>query len=547
MEADIKKRYTRDAAERQNRLDTIALCSALTDPSVFPPEAAHENHSEFSHNKRLRLPETYTSVGARGITILEGLMTSALYPVTQPFFELAPPIRIENDLVSRDDGSYEQYMQELAGIELAAMAILESAGADEQSNRRPFGFRSRKSIAIRQALIAGDVLEKMGDDYRVRPFRPDQYVTRRDSAGDVLYHITSERVDMLSLTDEQRAAAEIDIDDYKGRDPLKRMETIYTLIEWNPQSKRWVISQQVRNGLIPNSKGEMSTEETVSPYFSTAFKLAPNEDYGRGFIEVNCLGDLRSLNELQRHRLNLLYLAAKQHPALDHASQLQENDLLEETGVPIRARVEGGQVQDVAPFSFGTIADYQMLTQGVQTYTQDLARTMLIESASAPNKDRVTATQIQRIAQELEGALGGVYTQIADDQQRPLVARTLYQMQRDGIIESITSDGENLVEIKTLTGLVALQREAQRVKLLDFAQYVQMFGDQGMARIDLDVALSVYQRLQSIKMPGLVKSPEAVAAEEQARLQSVAAERGIDAVGTIAENTAAQAAQQGAQ
>jgi len=548
LAADIKRRYNRDASDRQSRLDTIALCSALTDSSVFPPEAAYESHNVHgAKDTQLRLPETFTSVGARGITILEGMMTSALYPVTQPFFELRAPHNVERQLLAQGGRAYEDYMQEMLRIELTAMAILESAGADEASNRRPFGFRSRKSIVNRTLLIGGDCLEKMGDDYRVRPFRPDQYVTRRDSAGDVLYHITAERVDVLALTDEQRAAADIDTEDYKDRDPLKRMETLYTLVEWQPQAKNWIIRQQVRNAIIPNSSGEDETEETISPYFSTAFKLAPNEDYGRSFIEVNCLGDLRSLNEIQRHRLNLLYLAAKQHPVFDHASQTQENDLMEETGVPVRARVEGGAAQDIGVFSFGNIADYQMLTQGVATYTQDLARTMLIESASAPNKDRVTATQIQRIAQELEGALGGVYTQIADDQHRPLVARTLHQMERDGIIGSLTSNGQNLVDIRTMTGLAALQRESQKNDLITLTEFASQLGDRALARIDMGVAIDMFQRYSSMSAHGLVKSDEQVAQEEQARLESMAAERGIDAVGNIAENAASAAATQGAQ
>ncbi|MEL7239541.1 MAG: hypothetical protein AAGK78_11830, partial [Planctomycetota bacterium] len=87
MAADIKGRYTRDAAERQSRLETIALCSALTDSSIFPPEAAYDSHKTYNNTERLRLPQPFTSIGARGITVLDGLMGSALYPVTQPFFE----------------------------------------------------------------------------------------------------------------------------------------------------------------------------------------------------------------------------------------------------------------------------------------------------------------------------------------------------------------------------------------------------------------------------------------------------------------------------
>ncbi|MEM9066277.1 MAG: portal protein [Planctomycetota bacterium] len=555
-DADIKARWTEDAVERDSALrERAVICAALTDPSILPPEAVDTSQEHRELNTHRRLPEAFTSVGARGMTILDGLMSSALFPFTQPFFELRPTAEIGVQLREADaqngTATYEDYLARLANIGAVAMAVLESAGTGDRTNRRPMGFRSSKSMSIRQILATGDSLEKMGDDYRVRTFRRDQYVTRRDSAGDVLYHITAERIDPLSLSQDQLRAVDLDVRDMqelREKHPAKRLETLYTEVRWNPESKTWVMRQQVRGNLIPINGAELEAEEQVSPYFSTVYKLSPNDDYGRGFVETNVLGDLRSLNEIEKHRLDLLFLAAKQHPILDHGEVTTEDELMQPTGTPVRTRVEGGEAQGLGVFSFGSIGDYQMLTQGAESRKLDLARTMLIESASAPNKDRVTATQIQRIAQELEGALGGVYTQIADDQHLPLVQRLLYQLERDDLIEPLTRRGGgrtiSLAEVKTLTGLVALQRESQRVKLLDFAQFVSLFGERGIASIDMDVAFSAYQRLAAIDMPGLVKSPEQVAQEEQQRLASVAAERGIDAAGTVVEQAAQQAPQQ---
>ncbi|WP_434127675.1 hypothetical protein, partial [Enterococcus faecium] len=71
-------------------------------------------------------------------------------------------------------------------------------------------FRTMKRHAISQLLCTGDVLEMLDDDNRLRVFRLDQYVTLRDSCGDIIYHITKERIDCAAIDDERLAKAQLD-------------------------------------------------------------------------------------------------------------------------------------------------------------------------------------------------------------------------------------------------------------------------------------------------------------------------------------------------
>jgi hypothetical protein len=248
---------------------------------------------------------------------------------------------------------------------------------------------------------------------------------------------------------------------------------------------------------------------------STPFELAPGEDYGRGFIESN-LGDVRTLNELHERLLDFAGMCSKFVPCIDYNSQVRASDLAKPSGEVIEARVAAGAVQDIAFLSVNKSSDFQVVYQTAVEKRRDLAVAMLMEADAAPKGERVTAFQIQRIASELEGALGGVYAPIADAQQVPLVERLLYQMQRDALIPSLP---RNSMDIEAVTGIAALSREADKAKLLQLVATVAQFGQEMTKRIDLGVLFDTLLRQSGIFEPGLIKTNDQVAAEASAAMQ----------------------------
>ena len=66
--------------------------------------------------------------------------------------------------------------------------------------------------AISQLLVTGDVLIQMTDEYQIRIHRRDNYVVRRSTSGDVMYMITREQVDSLSLSPEQIEMIGLDLE-----------------------------------------------------------------------------------------------------------------------------------------------------------------------------------------------------------------------------------------------------------------------------------------------------------------------------------------------
>ena len=521
----IGERYEKEHVERKSLLDSARRCAELTKPWVLPNEAQGPDDE---------LPENFQSVGSRGVTNIVGKSLTALFSPHWFQHTLAAEIKYDRlvpDEVKQDIAS-ELYMRDLV-----MQGVLMSAHnrSKEGDNRAPTStFLTRKRAALDQLFVTGDVLEHLTNDYRLVVFRRDQYVTKRDSEALVCYHTIKERKDPMGLAEDMQAKAQLSPETMTAESAAERMTDMYTHVEWNPKSQVWVIQQEL-NGEVINE-----FEETVTPYFASTFELSPGENYGRGLVELN-KGDLRSLDELELRRLDLLGVAAKQLWVTDYNSRVRERDLMKPSGSFIKGRVEGGRVQDVALLGTAQISEFQILTQGISDKSKALGEAFLTESDVQPRGDRVTAFQVQRIALELDSALGGVYTSISDEQQLPLLARVTFQMEKERLIASMGED----IRIEALTGFAALTREREATSAMTLVQVLAQLGPQAIQRINEDVLINLLTRGLGISEPGLVKTAEQIAQEQAAAAQQQLAasvnQKAVDTVGNMVESAAAEA------
>lgn len=524
MISTIQAAFDHDDAARRESLDTARHCAALSKPHVLPPEGWDDGDT---------LPQTYSALASRGITNLEGRLLLALFPVGQSFFRLRPASKYRFDPESPAD-VIQAFEDRLRIHEMVMQARLEKDDSDTGNNTRKAGFRSRMRTAISQLLVTGDVLIQMTDDYQIRVHRRDNYVVRRDTGGDVMYMITREEIDPLALSPEKAEAAGIDLESLAMKPAHERVLPLYTQIEWNPLSKRWVIRQEVNDKVI------VTSEEKVSPYFAVPYSLPPTGHYGRGIIEDN-LGDVRAVNELTERLLDFAALSSKHLFAVDYSSQVRAEDLALPTGSVFQARVQSGQVNDVAILRTDRAGDFGVVQAVRQSLSSDISKVMMMEAEQLPNYERASRLHVERVAMELEGALGGVYAPIADALQVPLVERLMYLMNREGILPALPDDA---VEIEAVTGISALSREGDQQKLLQLLQTVSQMGPDMLGRVDRGVLLDVLVRHSGIYEPGLIKSDEQVAQEQQAQqqaaMQSQVADQAIQAGGAALQQAATQ-------
>jgi len=182
-----------------------------------------------------------------------------------------------------------------------------------------------------------------------------------------------------------------------------------------------------------------------------------------------------------------------------------------------------------------------------QDLIQNLSRTFLLQSSVQRNADRVTATEIREVAQELDQTLGGIFSGMARDIQIPLVRRAMILMSRDKLIPKelvslITSD-KGMLNLKVRTGLEALNREVQNSQLAQWAQIVGSIKDL-QPYIDWYGWGVKWTSSFGLEPVGLIKTPQQLEAEQQKAAQSsieqMAAQQSIQSLGGMAEAAAKQ-------
>lgn len=526
------------SAERQQSLQTARLCAKLTKPYVLPDQG-------FSPGNQLQ--QNYQSLGAYGINNLEGELVAGLWPPLLPWFRFQPSSKIRFGGVMSPDQLAAAY-QELWMRELQIQAVLESAGSRTKVRSSQSGFRAQKRKSISQLLITGDTLERMGDDYQIRVYRRDNYTTRRDHEGNVIFHMTHEILDPLTLTDRQIAAVGLKKDDLEGahEGAPERCLPLITRVEWHPQTMRWVIEQECNDKIIPlgslGNERDMASEEPISPYFSTPYDLSGSgSHYGRGFVEINCLADLRSLDSLTRNQLEWAGLASKAMPCIEESSTLTAEDLAQPGGYILRTRMnESGKPRDVGFLAVDKLQDFRMVEEVVSRIEARLSKVLLIASGSVRSSERTTAYEVQATTiRELDKSTSGMLPSIQDHQQLTLIDRTMYQLIRDGSMKKF-EDGT--VDLEILTGLAALVKSAKVQDLMSIATVAKDLGPDGLAKINTGALIDTLLRYMNLYEPNVVNTDEQVAAA-RARLQAeatqqIAAQQTIQTAGALVEKRA---------
>jgi hypothetical protein len=519
--------FRAEDAERYDHLERLRDLAALSKPWLLPP---------FGHNsKQEALPSSFQSIIARGLQALEGQAIQTLYPSSDPWF-----IQTQSEAIKQapdtDPEVYEENERMLLARSVVAASKLESHSEDDDAPRNQIGFRTAKRMSMACVFALGDSLERMNDDYSIQVFNLANYVTRRDAAGNVVYHIVREKEYIRNLSDEIISKAKIqkgNKDEYLS--PSSQVE-VYTMVQWQPQTRKWLERTEINNVVIREQ------EEPVTRYISTPLELAPEESYGHGLVELY-YGDAHSLDALSERILDFATMASKLYPVIDTGSEMEESDLSRPTGTILRGRVQGGLVQDIGFVQTGKLSDFSIVQNVRDSLRQDLGAAMLVGSSSVRDSERTTATEVMAInVRELDTAVGGFFTSLQDRNQRPSVQRLFYQCERDAVFAPIRAKGA--VSTKILTGVQAMAYMEKTQRVLQFTQILGQLGPEAVARLNMDKLVDVLARYTRIAEPGLVKTTKQMQAEREAAMaqatQAAAAQQAIESAGAIAEQQATQ-------
>jgi hypothetical protein len=471
-------KYSKAESYRRTFLDRARECAELTIPSLLPKDG---------HSSASRLPTPWQGIGARGVNNLASKLLLALLPPNAPFFRLSiDDFTLEK--LTQQEGMRAKVEEGLNRIERSVMNEIESNAI------RVGGFE-----ALKQLLVTGNVLVYLPTEGGVRVFRLDRYVVKRDPMGNVLEIITKESVARMTLPKEvQEALAE----EGESADAAQANVDMYTHVYRD--GTKWQVYQEIKGKKIPGTEGSYPLDK--SPWIPVRFTKIDGEDYGRGYVE-EYLGDLKSLEGLSQAIVEGSAAAAK---VLFMVNPNGVTDMAQLASADNGAFVEGMQT-DVSTLQLQKFNDFRVALETVNTINERLSFAFLLNSAVQRSGERVTAEEIRYMANELEAALGGIYSILSQEFQLPLVKRIMFQMERAKKLPTLP---EGTVEPVIVTGMEALGRGNDLARLDQFISVVQQIPD-AAGMINWTDYLTRRGTALGIDMKGLVKSEEQVMQEQQ--------------------------------
>jgi hypothetical protein len=509
MSGNAAGRYAQLQPTRQHYIDRAELHAKVTIPALFVPK-------DFTPTSKLYTP--YQSVGARGVNNLASKLLLSLFPPNTPFFKLSVDEMTLEELTKRQDARAE-VDKALAKIEKKIVNSLEVSPV-----------RTSVFEALKQLLVAGNVLLHVPTPNEARVFRLNQFVVKRSPDGTVLEIIVMEKIARAALPEKvrlqlekhQQTATQLPSDSKDSKLPSDKGNSQVDYVEVYThvclKDGKHEDYQEVCGVVIEGSEG--SYPEDKSPWIALRFTKIDGEDYGRAYVE-EYYGDLWTLECLMESLVDAAAVMAKILFLLDPAGTTREEDV---SGAENGAFVHGNK-EDIDVLQIEKYPDLQFAKQLADDIIQRLSYAFLLNTAIQRAGERVTAEEIRYMARELEDVLGGVYSIQSQELQLPMIKRFIHALSKKGEIPQLPKQIQPMI----VTGLEALGRGHDLAKLDTFvAGLKDLFGPNVVAEY-LKPGDYMTRRGVSlgIDIDGLIRTEDEVQANRQ---QQMAASMGPDVI-----------------
>jgi len=459
-------------------------CAELTLPYVYPDSDLDASET---------LPTPFNSMGPASVNSLSAKLLLALVPPTGPFFRLMP----NEDVVAQlEPDEIAQLDKELSDVEQRVV---------EEINIQ--GIRVPLFEATKLLVVTGNAMLYKVPKKGLKVFSPHQYVVKRDFVGNITEVIIKETMAYVSLpkkVQKQLEAEEVVDEEVDGKKIKLKNINLYTRAT-KTDTDRFLTYQEI-NGIILDGSIKYYDADRL-PYIPLRWNTVNNEDYGRGLVE-QYLGDLRSLEGLTQTIVEGSGIAAQFIFGLRPGSTLSVEDL---NNAQNGEFVLGDLEREVSVLQVNKGPDLAVPLQMIQEIQSRLARAFLTVHGNIRDSERTTAAEVRATVGELESTLGGVYTVLASELQKPLLTLILHELSPAVL---------KVTDVSITTGISAISRERDYQNLNTMAQAIGQFGPEAMNKyLKLGAYFSQIASALGMDADTIVKSDEQIQAEEQQMMQ----------------------------
>ena len=500
-------RYNKLMETREHYLDRGRQCSELTIPTLIPENSTTPSQDFYS---------PFQSVGSRGVNNLASKLLLLLLPPNQPFFRLAV------------EGKAKQQVDANPQLKTAIEKSLAKIEREVMSKIEALALRVPVFEAIKQLIVGGNVLCHIPKKGTMRVFPLNQYVCKRDGEGQILEIVVRESISILSLEDEVRELVlqQMSKEDAKSDTTCDLYTHIYKL-----DNKRFYVCQEVKGIKIPSSVGEHPID--AFPWLCLRMVRVDGEDYGRSYVE-EYIGDLKSLEGLSQAMVESSAASAKMVFMVKPNSTTKKRDI----AISRNGDIITGNKDDVSVLQAEKFYDLQTVDKSIGRLEERLKYAFLLHTAIQREAERVTAQEIRYMANELETAMGGIYSLLSLELQLPLVNLLMIRM---GSKNEIPKLPKGSVRPTIITGVEALGRGNDLQKIREFtAEIIQIaqVNPQAVQLLNIGDLITRIATGHGIDTEGLIKTPEQLQAEQQAMQQQQMQQQAMDTAQAVAPKVA---------
>lgn len=504
------KRYENLSSSRTTYLERARDAAKLTIPSLVP---------DSGHTSTTKFYTPYQGIGARGVNNLASKLLLSLLPPNAPFFAM----RLDDFTIqelAQSEGARAKVDEALNKYERAVMTEIENSG-----------MRSPIFEALKQLIVAGNVLLYLPPEGGARVFPLSRYVVKRDPMGEVIEVIVKETL--------SRATLPADILELLQDDGLNlpsdkaREDEVHLYTKMYREGTKYVLYQEVDGVVVPNSQGKYPLDK--APMLALRWTRVDGEDYGRSYVE-EYIGDLISLEGLSKAILEASAVSAKVVFLVNPNGSTKARDIAKADN----GAVVAGNAAEVSTLQVMKQADMSIAASTAQQITERLSYAFLMNSAVQRSGERVTAEEVRYMAGELEDALGGVYSILSQEFQLPLVNRIIARMTKKKMLPNLP---KGVAKPTIVTGLEALGRGHDMNKYQMFLNALAPLGPQAVSQfMNVGDYITRVGTALGIDMDGLIKSEQQIQQERQQamqlRNQQQMAEMAKSATGPVAKEAA---------
>lgn len=437
---------------------------------------------------QIELDNDWDSVGAQAVNHLANKIMLALFAPARPFFRM-----------DADDAAMIELTNKYKVDEVQIKLMFSRAETEAMRRLVKKSGRTALGQLTKQLIITGNGMLHIPEGRKAQAISLRDYCVSRDLYGNVTEILIKEAIAFGKLPqDAQDNMAALG----NGRLPTDAVD-LFTWVRLQLDGQ-YLVTQYADDQELTNVDTRGVYRKENLPWIPVTWNLTRGCDYGTGHVE-DYSGEFHTIDILNQSMVEGAAVAAELKFLVDPNGVAD----VEELNNAEQGDYVWGKETDVSAMSVDKQADWNMLGAIIAKAESRIGRGFLMNSSVTRDAERVTAEEIRIQAMELETALGGVYSHLAEELQTPVAWNVLAELNLDKL---------QGVEPMITTGMDSLSRGSEHEQFMLWMQDLSILNnipEDVRAIMKVDGAMTKMATGRGVKFEDVVKSAEQIQADQQ--------------------------------